>query len=171
MLELGVATLGGAEVEEDTNAALPVAVLLAEELGVIKLTLDSGALELTARLLELEGTIKVELLELGTTATVELLDAEPRAGGSHIAMELVVLSVELEETTLEGPASLAAEEVLVLDPELATFEETGASVDDRDVKVLLLLAEDCTVVEPRAGGSHIEVEEEEEDAWIDTEEL
>jgi len=102
---------------------------------------------------------------------VELLDTEPRAGGSHASVELVVLSAELEEMPLEVPALLAAEEILALDPEVATFEEAGASDGVEEVGALLMLAEDWIVVDPRAGGSHIEVEEEEDDAWVDTEEL
>lgn len=165
-----MATLEGAEVEEDTNAALPVAVLLAELLEMMTLALDAGALELAATLLELEGTVWDELLELITTA-VELLDVEPRADGSHIEVEVDVLCTELEDATLEEPAPLAVETMLVLDPELATLEEADASDDDAGVMALLLLAEDWIVVEPRAGGSHIEEEEEEDDTKEDTEEL
>jgi len=165
-------------VEDDTTAETLDAVLLPETPPastwlriVLAEVLNVGILETTATLLELEGTIWDELLEL-RAAEEELLDAEPRAGGSHIEVELVVLCTEFEGLTLEAPASLTPGAVLVLVSALATFDDTGASDDDNEVKAVLLLAEDCTVVEPRAGGSHIEVEEEEEDGiWVDTEEL
>jgi len=141
--------------------------VLAEVLAEV---LDVEILEASATLLELEGSTWDELLEL-TAAEEELLDAEPRAGGSHIEVELVVLCTEFEGLTLGAPASLAPGAVLVLVSALATFDDIAASDDDEEVMAVLLLAEDCTVVEPRAGGNHIEVDEEEEDAWIDTEEL
>jgi len=167
LLMLDMAELKVDEVEEDTMllaetlpASTSLLIVLVEVLDVAMFELDTGVPETTAMLLELDAGIGDELLELGTTG-VEPLEAEPRAGGSHIEVELVVLSIELVELTLEVPISLAAEALLVLDTILATSEEAGTSDDDDGDKALLLLAEVCAV--ERAGGSHIEVEVEEDE--------
>ena len=167
LLMLDMAELKVDEVEEDTMllaetlpASTSLLIVLVEVLDVAMFELDTGVPETTAMLLELDAGIGDELLELGTTG-VEPLEAEPRAGGSHIEVELVVLSIELVELTLEVPISLAAEALLVLDTILATSEEAGTSDDDDGDKALLLLAEVCAV--ERAGGSHIEVEVEKDE--------